>query len=1168
MKFSLPFKGRVALLALISFAFTIQLKAQDKVATPVLTNTGTFLGETKALRDLPVVSTDEYNLMVVEANKKLLNPKLKNRTYPYSSTAFPKGPDATWQNEMGKNQSKKKAPIRNFDGQTSPYFPPDCNGSVGPNHYFQTVNTTYAIYDKSGTKLAGPTDLNKVFGSVTGSSCNDGDPIILYDDQADRWLFVEFSLCGSNQYMLIAVSSTPDPTGTYYAYSFDVADSPDYEKMGVWRDGYYMATNTDPGTDIYVFEREAMIAGAASPKMVAFDNPNRPTSIDGFMCIPPIDNDGAFAPAGSPGLFIAMNDDAIAGGSDQLWIYELSVNWATPTSSTFARTQQLAVSAFDSNFGNNWTNIKQPGTSQELDAVPQVIMNVPQYRNFGTYQSIVCCHTVDVDGTDHAGIRWYELRKTTGNWSIRQQGTYAPDANSRWMGSIMLNATGKIGLGYSISSSTVYPGIRYCGQSGNAYASANNTLDVAEEIIQTGSYSQTDAERWGDYSLLSVDPTDNETFWYTSQYVGSGGTSKTKIASFKILASPTVVTQAATAVSVNAATLNGTVNPNGLATDYYFKWGTTTAYGNVTATVSAGSGSAAVPVNAGITGLTPGTTYHFSLVAVNGDGTTNGSDLSFIPGQAEVTTSAITGITSTTATSGGIVTADGGSTATRGICWSTSANPTIANSLTTNGTGIGTFTSAITGLAPGTLYHVRAYVTNNAGTAYGTDLSFTTAALAVPVATSASGIGSAGFTANWNAVEGATTYNLDISAYPTFSVGGGTTTLTEGFSGGTTAPAGWIFTTIGGTYTTSGNYGAASPSLKLDATGDAVETSTLSSAATQLKFWYKGQSTTALSALKIDGYNGTSWIAIESITPLNNSGSTITYNATSTPALPANLVKFRFTYTKSSGNLGLDDISIIAGGSIPSFITGWENQMVNTGSQSVNSLAAATPYYYRVRATNGSATTANSNVITVTTTAENAPVLSVTPSTLTGLTYVYSNGPSTSQSYNLSGSFLSNPPDVVTVTGGTNYEVSEDNIIFSNSVTIPYTTSTLESTPIYVSLKAGLNEGLYNDEVISNTGGGASTTNVNISGSVTALNTGLKPVESSLAAAYSFNKTVFVNLKDNSKGDIYVYNAEGKLIRSVPALQGLNSIDLDATGIYIVKVLTSNVNIVKKVLVK
>lgn len=1087
MNFSLPFKGQIAFLALISFTVTVQLKAQDISATPVLINTGTFLGETKALRDLPVVSTEAYNVMAAKANKKLLNPRLKDRSYPYASTALPKGPDAAWQKEMGKNQSKNRAPILNFDGQTSPYYPPDCNGSVGPNHYFQTVNTTYAIYNKSGTKVAGPTDLNLVFGSVTGSSCNDGDPIILYDDQADRWLFVEFSLCGTNNYMLIAVSSTPDPTGTYYAYSFDVADTPDYEKMGVWRDGYYMATNTDPGTDIYVFEREAMIAGAASPKMVAFDNPNRPTSIDGFMCIPPIDNDGSFAPAGSPGLFIAMNDDAIAGGSDQLWIYELSVNWTNPSSSTFARTQQLNVTAFDSNFGNNWTNIKQPGTTQELDAIPQVIMNVPQYRNFGTYQSIVCCHTVDVDGTDHAGIRWYELRKTTGNWTIRQQGTYAPDANSRWMGSIMLNATGKIGLGYSISSSTVYPGIRYCGQSSNAYANATNALDVAEEIIQTGSYSQTDAERWGDYSLLSVDPTDNETFWFTSQYVGSGSTRKSKIASFKIIASPTAITQAATAITASSATLNGTVNPSGLATDYYFNWGTSTAYGNVTATVSAGSGSANVAVNAGITGLTPGTTYHFSLVAINGDGTTNGSDLTFIPGQAEVTTSAITSITATTATGGGNVTSDGGSTVTRGVCWGTSVNPTILNSLTTNGIGLGSFTSSISGLVPNTLYHVRAYVTNIAGTAYGNDVSFTSASLSVPVATPASGISTSSFTANWNAVEGATAYNLDVSAYPTFSIGGGSSTLTEGFTTGVVAPAGWIFTAIGGTYTTAGNYGAASPSLKLDATGDAVETPTLASAATQLNFWYKGQTTNALSVLKVEGYDGSSWVTIESISSLATTGTTITYTSSTTPALPANIVKFRFTYTKSSGNLALDDINIVSGGQVPSFIAGYENLSVNSVSQSVTGLAALTPYYYRVRATNGSITTLNSNVITVNTSAGTTPNLSITPATLSGFTYVFGNGPSNSQSFKLSGSLLTGAPGILIVTGSINYEVSNDNISFGETTSIDYSSATLNDTPVYIRLKAGLSIGDYNLELIANTGGGAPSVNISCSGSVTSL---------------------------------------------------------------------------------
>ncbi|HPI87552.1 MAG TPA: hypothetical protein PLR01_14355, partial [Bacteroidales bacterium] len=242
----------------------------------------------------------------------------------------------------------------------------------------QTINSVYAIYDKTGTLVAGPSNLNTLFSGVTGSSCNDGDPIILYDEQAERWLIAEFSICGSNDYMLVAVSTTNDPTGTWHKYSFDVDDMPDYEKLGIWQDGYYMGTNTAGAgkKDIYVFERSKMLQGLTA-QMVGFDNPWRPTTVDGFMCVPPLDNDGTFAPTGEPGLFITINDDAIGGGSDQLWIYELDVDWVTPANSTFTRVQQLNVAAFDSNFGTNWDNIKQLGTSQELDGIPQVIMNPP-----------------------------------------------------------------------------------------------------------------------------------------------------------------------------------------------------------------------------------------------------------------------------------------------------------------------------------------------------------------------------------------------------------------------------------------------------------------------------------------------------------------------------------------------------------------------------------------------------------------------------------------------------------------------------------------------------------------------------------------------------------------------------------------------------------------------
>ncbi len=716
---------------IIAFLFVqiIVLKAQNDVSHPTFVSQGTLMGVSKALKDVPPMTPGEFNDLAEKLKKRReANEKLEKRSYPFASTALPKGPDPVWQQDMGKGVSAK-APLVNFDGQTSPYYPPDCNGTAGPGHFMQTINSVYAIYSKTGTLMAGPANLNTLFGSVPGATYNDGDPIILYDEQADRWLVTEFSISGTTNYLLVAVSTTNNPTGTWYQYSFTVPVMPDYPKFGIWRDGYYVAVNNSSANDIFVINRTPMLTGGTS-QIIGFDNPNRPTSIDGFMCVPPVDNDGTFAPAGAPGTFIAFNDDAIGGGSDQLWIYELTANWTTPASSTFSRVQQISVAAFNSNFGNDWTNIAQQGTSQQLDAIPQVIMNVPQYRNFGTYQTLVCCHTVDVDNTDHAGVRWYELRRgtqTSGNWSIRQQGTYAPDLHSRWMASIMLNGSGKLGLGYSISSSTLYPGIRYTGQSAAAYSSATGLMDVPESVIQTGAYSQTGAERWGDYSLLSIDPADDQTFWFTTEYIGSGSARKTKIASFKIGNAPVVATTAATSVTATTATLNGTVNPNGLATNYYFEWGTTVSYGNTTTTTSAGSGSGSIAVSAGLTSLTSGVTYHFRIVATNADGTSTGSDLTFAPGLASVTTTAASSVTMTSATSGGNVITDGGSAViARGVCWATTANPVATGNHTTDGNGTGIFTSNITGLSSNTTYHVRAYATNAGGTVYGADLTFTT----------------------------------------------------------------------------------------------------------------------------------------------------------------------------------------------------------------------------------------------------------------------------------------------------------------------------------------------------------------------------------------------------------------------------------------------------------
>ena len=485
-----------------------------------------------------------------------LNFDMEHRFYPNESSAMPLGNDPVWQKQNGYTQARNnRTPLINFSGQNSPYSVSDCNGSVGPNHFMQGVNTTFAIWDKSGNQVVGPTNFNTLFEGVEGAGVNDGDPIIIYDDRADRWLAAEFSGVSTNpDYMLIAISTTNDPTGTWYRWSYEMDGFPDYEKFGVWRDGYYMGTNTGGGTDVYVFERDVMLAGGENPKMLGFANPNRPAS--GFHCIEPLDNDGVMAPVGTPGIFITINDDAWGGSNDELWIYELNVDWFETSNSTFERTQTIATADFDSNFGSGWDNISQLGVEQKVDAVPQILMYRAQYRNFGSSQTIVCAHAVDVDDSDHAGVRWYELEKTDSEWSIRQQGTYAPDEHSRWMPSISMDANHNIALAYSISSSSMYPGIKYCGQSAAENSNATGIMDISEENVLTGTSSHSSDNRWGDYSEMSIDPVDDATFWFTTEFANGSNSKSTQIVSFQF--------QPAVVVDVDAAIMNQVSPVSGL----------------------------------------------------------------------------------------------------------------------------------------------------------------------------------------------------------------------------------------------------------------------------------------------------------------------------------------------------------------------------------------------------------------------------------------------------------------------------------------------------------------------------------------------------------------------------------------------------------------------------
>jgi hypothetical protein len=408
--------------------------------------------------------------------------------------------------------------------------PPDTYGEVSPTCYFQVVNTSYAIYNKSGVKIFGPAANSSIFNGMPNNA-NSGDAVVLWDENANRWLFTQFSLPNYPSgpfYQMIAVSQTADPTGAWYRYQYTFSLMPDYPKFAVWPDGYYMSSNnfgsagwTNGGA--YGYDRTAMLAGDPNAQRISF---TLSKSIMGYSTFLPSDCDGDFPPVGTPNYFTYLR---VAGL--YLRIYEFHADWTTPANSTFGNYTELPVNSFTT-LANG---ITQKGTNVKLETLTDRLMYRLQYRVFNGYSAMVVNHSVDV-GSNRAGVRWYELRKASGSWSVYQQGTYAPsDNNSRWMGSVAMDTAGTIALGYSIAGSNLYPGIRYTGR---LKTDPLGQMTFAEQGIINGGGAQTGTwdgrSRWGDYSGMSVDPSCPTTFWYTTEYYAttSDGNWSTRVGSF------------------------------------------------------------------------------------------------------------------------------------------------------------------------------------------------------------------------------------------------------------------------------------------------------------------------------------------------------------------------------------------------------------------------------------------------------------------------------------------------------------------------------------------------------------------------------------------------------------------------------------------------------------
>jgi hypothetical protein len=423
-------------------------------------------------------------------------------------------------------------PILNFDAQNfTGVNPPDTVGDVGPNHYVQAINnsasSSVVVYDKTtGGVMAGPFLMSSL-GAPTPCNGGRGDPVVLYDPMADRWVLLEFGASGNN--ICLYVSKTPDPiSGGWWFYRLGpLTNFPDYPKIAVWPDAYYLTANEGNAPPAYALDRTNMLNGAVARATQRFAGSG--LAGFGFESMTPADLDGATPPpAGAPAIFMRHRDDEVhnAPGTAQdfLDMWTFHVDFDVPASSTFTQLPSIAISEFSSELCglSSFACVPQPGTTTTLDPLREVIMYRLAYRNFGDHETIVGNLVTDADGEpdnpaslEREGVRWFELRKSGGPWTLFQEGTHSPDANPRWMGAIAMDGDGNIAVGYNVSNNSpaIFPSLRYAGR---LVDDVPGTLRAEIELATGAAFNA--SNRYGDYAAMSVDPADDCTFWFTGMY--------------------------------------------------------------------------------------------------------------------------------------------------------------------------------------------------------------------------------------------------------------------------------------------------------------------------------------------------------------------------------------------------------------------------------------------------------------------------------------------------------------------------------------------------------------------------------------------------------------------------------------------------------------------------
>jgi hypothetical protein len=466
------------------------------------------------------------------------------------------------------------APLFSFEGNSAAHntaffggtvAPPDTNGAVGPNHYVQYVNLLVGVYDKTTHALIGGRFALSSFFAPLGGICaatNDGDPVVLYDKLSNRWILSQFGFTALNAppyHMCIGISKTPDPTGPYYAYDFQLPGSefPDYPKLGSWPDAYYMTTNQFfmgggfDGGGAFAFDRAKMLVGDPTAGGIYF-NLNLASHPEGIFGMLPSDFDGLTPPpAGAANVFAYPTGTTFGDPADGVRLFDFTVGVPFGTGPTFTERPEstyaspVPVAAWDLRDPPGRADIAQPppagnNTTDRLDSVASRLMYRMQYYNHAGTEKLVTNITVNTSGVApinaasyRASVRYLELQRTGGAFSVNEQGTQSPTADGRWMGSAAEDNSADIAVGYSISSTTVHPSLAYAGRVPGDPA---GTLEGEQTLFAGVGVQRGTSNRWGDYSALQLDPADFCTFWYTNEYYTTTNATfnwQTRIGAFK-----------------------------------------------------------------------------------------------------------------------------------------------------------------------------------------------------------------------------------------------------------------------------------------------------------------------------------------------------------------------------------------------------------------------------------------------------------------------------------------------------------------------------------------------------------------------------------------------------------------------------------------------------------